>query len=117
MSATSLQLFWRKVAIQPDGCWLWSGSTNGHGYGRLARSGKLHGAHRFAYEHFIGPIPNGLDLDHLCRVRLCVNPSHLEPVTRGENLLRGDTVNRAHHEGRECGFAGCFACHRRQVTS
>lgn len=72
------------------GCWLWLGAVS-NGYGR-ALGGKL--AHRLMYEREVGAVPDGLDLDHLCRVRSCVNPAHLEPVTRRENLLRGDTIPR-----------------------
>ena len=66
-------------------CWLWNGARDRHGYGRTERTG----AHRWVYEQLVGPIPKGLDLDHLCRVHECVNPDHLEPVTRQTNLLRG----------------------------
>lgn len=70
-------------------CWLYAGSLNGSGYGRisLAKGGVM--VHRAMYEALVGPIPEGLQLDHLCRVRHCVNPSHLEPVTHRENMLRG----------------------------
>ena len=71
-----------------DGCWLWTGHVGPHGY---ARFDGVAWAHRWSYEHFVGPIPVGLEIDHLCRNRSCVNPDHLEPVTRRENLLRGDT--------------------------
>ncbi len=71
------------------GCWLWGGPSNGHGYGSFFYKGRLTGAHRYSHETFIGPIPNGYDVDHLCRVRCCVNPAHLEAVTRRENILRG----------------------------
>lgn len=74
-------------------CWLWTAYTNPDGYGQF---GETHGqgrlAHRWAYEHLVGPIPAGMQLDHLCRVRHCVNPSHLEPVTQRENLMRGEGV-------------------------
>ncbi len=82
--------FWRHVEKHESGCWLWTGGKTGGGYGTFMRTrGKSTVAHRFAYEEFVGSIPDGLDLDHLCRVRHCVNPSHLEPVTRSENLRRG----------------------------
>lgn len=78
------------------GCWLWRGNVN-DGYGRFEprRAGKRVSvrAHRWAYEHFVGPIPAGLHLDHLCRYRLCVNPSHLEPVTNEENNRRSESLS------------------------
>lgn len=86
--ATTLDRFWAKVTIT-DSCWLWH-RPDAYGYGAFTiRRGMIVKAHRFAYELFVGPIPDGLDLDHLCRVRHCVNPAHLEPVTRRENALRG----------------------------
>lgn len=85
---------WRYVVRDEEsGCWLWRGTITKVGYGTIFewREGQKHrpGAHRVVYEALVGPIPEGLDLDHLCRVRNCVNPSHLEPVTRRENLRRG----------------------------
>ena len=70
------------------GCWLWLGGLSGSGYAHLANKA----VHRLMYEREVGPIPTGLDLDHLCRQRSCINPAHLEPVTRRENLMRGPTV-------------------------
>ena len=76
----------RHVTPKPSNeCWLWTGSVSPEGYGRL---GDNKYAHRAFYEIFIGGIPTGMDLDHLCRVRRCVNPWHLEPVTRRENVYR-----------------------------
>jgi DNA-binding transcriptional regulator YiaG len=66
-------------------CWLWRGWVNDRGYGRASS----HPAHVIYYKRHVGPIPEGLQLDHLCRVRLCVNPAHLEPVTHAENIRRG----------------------------
>lgn len=74
--------------VDDAGCWVWQRSTWRNGYGRLKRDGKWVQAYRVYYERHVGPIPKGLTLDHLCRNRLCVNPTHLEPVTREENLLR-----------------------------
>jgi HNH endonuclease len=82
--------FWAKVEIG-IGCWLWRGAT-GTGYGVIRRGRAGEGmlqAHRVAYEMLVGPIPVGMEIDHLCRVRACVNPAHLEPVTHRENDLRG----------------------------
>ena len=72
-----------------SGCWLWHGSGDELGYGRFWDGKRDVQAHRWAYEHFVGPIPDGLVIDHLCRVPACVNPDHLEPVTQRVNLLRG----------------------------
>lgn len=85
-----VERFMRHVVPVPEsGCWLWIGEWNDGGYGRLWIRGKNHQAHRLSYELHKGPIPDGLTIDHLCRVRCCVNPDHLEPVTMRENTLRG----------------------------
>jgi len=81
--------YWSKVQEAADGCWTWVASIGGGGYGTVKYDGKVRKAHRVGYEALVAPIPDGLDLDHLCRVRACVNPDHLEPVTRQENILRG----------------------------
>lgn len=72
-------------------CWVWLGSISDSGYGTIGRGpgGKNVKAHRWVYENIIGKIPDGLQLDHLCRNRSCVNPAHLEPVTHTENIRRG----------------------------
>lgn len=87
-------------------CWIWTGHIRPNGYGAFHVDGKLTSVHRFAYEYFVGPIPDGAHLDHLCRVRACANPAHLEPVSPRENVLRGqsphvqlfheDTCKRGH---------------------
>ena len=81
-------------------CWIWPGSQVGNGYGtasyRVDGIQKIALTHRVAYEALVGPIPDGLDLDHLCRVRLCCNPEHLEPVTRTENSHRGKKYRPSH---------------------
>lgn len=72
-----------------DGHWLWTGTLQPEGYGRIGKAGRPIGAHRLSYETFVGPIPEGLHIDHLCRIPRCVNPVHLEPVTCAENMHRG----------------------------
>lgn len=84
----------RNISIDANGCWLWTGYLFRSGYGQIWISGggdKKRLAHRISYETFIGPVPTNLELDHLCRVRRCVNPDHLEPVTHRENVLRGSS--------------------------
>jgi hypothetical protein len=90
MDAKTAERFFSRVDTEgPGGCWLWTGYTMINGYGIFYVVKKRSLAHRVAYEHLVGVIPEGLDIDHLCRVRNCINPDHLEPVTRQENLLRG----------------------------
>lgn len=72
-----------------SGCWVWVGGKRGAGYGAFWDDGVNWLAHRWAYEHFVGAVPGGLTLDHLCRNTMCVNPEHLEPVTPRMNTLRG----------------------------
>lgn len=86
----SVDRFWEKVN-KTDTCWLWTASL-AQGYGQAWVGGRRVYAHRYAYESIVGPIQHGLELDHLCRIRHCVNPQHLEPVTRRVNLLRGKTL-------------------------
>lgn len=80
--------------LTESGCWRWLGYVDPNGYGRKNlrkhEGGGYVYAHRWSYEQMVGPIPEGLTIDHLCRNRGCVNPEHLEPVTRGENVLRGE---------------------------
>lgn len=100
--------FWAKVE-KTDACWLWKGHTaNGYGRFRPGSGGRPQSAaaHRIAYTLLIGPPPPGLDLDHLCRVRHCVRPDHLEPVSRSENLRRGDTDHWGWNRTKEFCVAG-----------
>lgn len=82
--------FWAKVERQgPEDCWLWTGGQTKRGYGIFYPVRDQHeGSHRVAYRISIGPIPEGLEIDHLCRTKLCCNPTHLEPVTHIENVRR-----------------------------
>lgn len=87
--------FWRFVKdADANACWIWQGQTNGRGYGKfnVTDHGKAR-AHRYAYEQLVAEIPEGLEIDHLCRTKLCVNPWHMEPVTPAINRRR---QNAAH---------------------
>ncbi len=91
--------FWDRVRVLENGCWEWTGTRQtaqapAAGYGQVIVDGQRCPAHRVAYEALVGPIPQGLECDHLCRNRPCVNPSHIEPVTSSVNTLRGDHWER-----------------------
>lgn len=131
---TEADRFWAKVD-KTDGCWLWIGTIAPNGYGqfRLASRGPLVYAHRYAYEVCVGPIPDGLELDHVrergCEHTNCVNPAHLEPVTGRENNRRSDSVSATNARKTHCkrghplsganlyvrpnGYRKCRACARR----
>ena len=89
MEQKILTRFWGKVLFTTD-CWEWTATKTKNGYGRFNNNGVMVRSHRFAYELYKGKIPKDSELDHLCRVRHCVNPDHLEAVTRKENCHRGD---------------------------
>ncbi|GAA1888085.1 hypothetical protein GCM10009837_07400 [Streptomyces durmitorensis] len=92
-----------KIVVSSAGCWLFTGRLSRDGYGRIYDEGKQREAYRVAYEQLIGLVPAGLELDHLCRVRRCVNPAHLEPVTPAVNKARANRVTASINERRaEC---------------
>jgi HNH endonuclease len=118
--------FWSHVdkngpvpAHRPDlgPCWMWLAARGKDGYGKVKVNGKMRVAHRVAYEENKGPIPDGLDLDHLCRNRSCVNYNHTEPVTAWENTLRGENFVAANSRkalclrGHELTPENCFPSH------
>jgi len=112
--------FWPKVARRgSDECWPWLASTNGVGYGQIARgragTGMI-GAHRVAYELLVGPIPAGLHLDHLCRNTLCVNPAHLEAVSARTNIRRGVAPSIARSRADACPHGHPFTPENTHIT-
>jgi len=109
----AIDRFLEHIAPGPNGCIEWTGGLNGVGYGQFYVGKKVPGtsspgdtgkgyAHRWSYEHYVGPIPAGLHIDHLCRNTKCVNPKHLEPVTIRENLLRGIGPSSLHAKKTHC---------------
>jgi hypothetical protein len=88
----------RRVARSDGGCWEWTGARDSNGYGRCSPKYGEQWAHRLFYRELIGPLPDGLVIDHLCRNRCCVNPAHLEPVTRAENARRSPIVGGVYRE-------------------
>lgn len=87
LKRSALWRFIGNLRVIPNGCWEWTAAVNGSGYGSFDRQM----AHRWVYAHFYGSIAGGLDVDHLCRNRLCCNPAHLEAVTRSRNVNRAVT--------------------------
>lgn len=88
--------------ITESGCWIWNGYINPHGYGIIFVHGKRERTHRTMYELLRGSIPSGLQLDHLCRVRCCVNPAHIEAVTKKVNVLRGVSFSAVNARKTHC---------------
>jgi len=120
---------WSLIKGVPGQCWIWTGVLNEHGYGRFRDdTGRRIMTHRWAWEQANGPVPDGLVCDHLCRVRACANPDHIEPVTSRVNTLRGETIAAANAAKTACvngheytaettivrpnGSRQCRTCHR-----
>jgi hypothetical protein len=115
MDERTAKRFKSKVRVQSNGCWHLSGRVRTDGYADFTVSGRHQLGHRVSYEHHVGPIPDGLQLDHLCHTadrecaggfgclhRRCVNPAHLEPVTHQENALRGRSISAENHTKTVC---------------
>lgn len=95
--------FWKYVNPEPNtGCWLWSGYGDEKGYGFVRSRGVNWRAHRLAWTLLRGPIPAGMTIDHLCKVKCCVSPDHLEVVTSAENTLRADTFSGLNARKESC---------------
>lgn len=107
MNGIETQRFWARVE-RSDGCWNWRGKTNRDGYGHFTIGSRTDGTnrkvevHRLAYQLSIGPIPEGLTIDHLCRNHACVNPAHLEAVPLRINILRGTSPSAIHAKKTSC---------------
>jgi hypothetical protein len=94
--------FWEKISKDEHGCWLWTAGRNSCGYGLFWYNGHYELAHRVSYSEHRGEIPEGLQIDHLCRVRSCVCPDHLEIVTSRENTMRGVGISADNHRKTIC---------------
>lgn len=106
---------------QEPPCWIWTGApsgpgaNHGDGYGLFSLRGRRLWAHRMSYELYVGPIPDGMQIDHLCRVRMCVNPAHPEAVTQRENLRRGSASRTHCRRGHALDGGGtCSTCERQR---
>jgi len=104
---TTRERFESKV-VRADGCWGWTGTHDSGGYAKFSLNGSMANAHRFGYELYVGPIPVGMEVDHLCRNRGCVNPAHLEPVPKRVNVLRGYGIPAVYARRDRCSRGHAF---------
>lgn len=116
-----------RTRLSPSGCWEFTGAKHSGGYGQVRWQGRTAYVHRLAYELLVGPIPNRMQIDHLCRNRACCFPNHLEVVTAAENTRRGEPAQRTHCPAghpyderntylRSDGRRMCRRCHALRVT-
>lgn len=127
-----LERVMERVVKQADGCWLWTGPRMAKGYGITKVGSRLDGTyaqlvHRIVYERMVGPIPVGLQIDHLCTIKHCVNPEHLDPVTNAENARRrgermthcrrGHPRTPEHSRRVKSGAIQCITCEREQAKA
>jgi hypothetical protein len=94
---TKIQLQECAVGGLDPTCWIWTGAVTSRGYGSVSYERRIWSSHKLAYVLLVGPVPDGLTLDHLCLIKRCCNPSHLEPVTNAENIRRGRASNFAQY--------------------
>jgi hypothetical protein len=113
-SATPVEVVLSRTTVTEKGCWLWNGSPNRSGYGQIKVDGRWPVVHKIVYEAFVGPVPEGMQLDHLCHDprrctlasecphRRCVRPSHMLPATPRENTLRSNAVTAVNAARTHC---------------
>lgn len=102
VSMKAWERFIAKISISETGCWMWTAAKDSYGYGRFSVSRKRTLPHRFVYIALRDNIPDGLQIDHLCRNRACCNPGHLEVVTSRENTLRGESLQAQNKRKTHC---------------